>query len=124
MATDTQPRTFLHPTSGGLILALDWLLFSGSALSLGLGTPALASTGFVLGTVGVTLVQRHYAHETTGKSLLKGLLSGTVVGVPLPVAGTAVGGLVLALSGLKNWRKRLRSGSARSQHDEPPATSS
>lgn len=120
MPTERSVRTFLHPASGALILALDWLLFSGNTLSVGLGTPMLVSIGFILGTLGVTLVQRHYAHESMGKSVLKGLLGGLTVGVPLPVAGTAVGGLVLTLSGLNQWKKRLRAGSSTAEDHKPP----
>lgn len=107
MATDTRKPTFLHPASGALILALDWVLFSGNVLALGLGTPALAALGFGLGTLGVGFIQRRYGHESTGKSLGKGLLGGLTIGVPFPIAGTAVGGFVLALSGLNRWKDRL-----------------
>lgn len=120
MPTDAQQRTFFHPASGALILALDWLLFSGNVFSLGLGTPALASAGFALGLASVTVVQRRYGHDALGKSALKGLLAGVAVGVPLPIAGTAVGALILSLSGLNRWKRRLggREGAAPSRHDQ------
>ncbi len=118
MTTDVRHRTFLHPASGALILALDWLLFSGNVLALGLGTPVLATLGFGLGSLGVGFVQRRYGHESIGKSVAKGLLGGLAVGIPLPVAGTAVGGFVLALSGLNRWKDRLRPGRHRSRSDE------
>ncbi len=35
----------LHPATGGLVLALDWLLFSGEALSAGVATPLTATLG-------------------------------------------------------------------------------
>jgi hypothetical protein len=99
--------TLLHPASGLLILALDWLLFSGTVFSLGLSTPALAAIGFMLGGAGVAWIQSRYGDDGTTKSLLKGGASGLLVGVPFPIAGTAAGGLILGLSGLN----RLRSGS-------------
>lgn len=101
MQTDDRPATrFLHPASGALILGLDWLLFSGSVLSLGLSTPALAVLGFVLGAAGTGLLQTRYGRDSRTKVTMKGLLGGLAVGVPLPIAGTAVGGAILALSGL------------------------
>jgi len=104
MASDPSP-SFLHPASGGLILALDWLLFSGSVLSLGLSTSALALLGFVLGTVGTGVIQARYGQDGGLMSAFKGMLGGVAVGIPLPIAGTAAGGAVLALSGLDKLRR-------------------
>ena len=105
MSGSTPSNRWLHPASGLLILALDWLLFSGSALSLGLSTPMMALIGFALGGVGTGIIQARYGRNGTTKSVLKGLLSGLAVGIPLPIAGTAVGGAILTLSGLDRLRK-------------------
>lgn len=105
MTPDRSRRSFLQPASGALILALDWLLFSGNAVSLGVGTVALASIGFVLGLISVAFVQHRYGHDPMVTSGLKGLLAGIAVGIPLPIAGTAIGGLVLSLSGLDQWKR-------------------
>lgn len=105
---DEAPARFLHPAGGALILGLDWLLFSGSALTLGLSTPALAALGFAVGAVGTGLVQRRYGADSPLKSTLKGLLGGIAIGLPLPIAGTAVGGLILTLSGLDQLSGRER----------------
>jgi len=121
MPTDRPSYSFLHPASGAIILALDWILFSGNILSLGLGSMALSSIGFVLGLIGVALVQHRYGPDPMITSGLKGLLAGVVVGVPLPIAGTAVGGVVLSLSGLDRWKKRLLPG--RSDEAETHTTS-
>lgn len=96
--------SFLHPASGVLILALDWLLFSGSVLSLGFSAPALALLGFILGTAGTGLIQFRYGQDGRLMSTFKGVLGGVAVGIPLPIAGTAAGGAVLALSGLNRLR--------------------
>lgn len=94
---------FLHPASGALILGLDWLLFSGSVLSLGLSTLVLSVLGFALGAAGTGLLQGRYGGDGRTKVTLKGLLGGLAVGIPLPIAGTAVGGAILALSGLDRF---------------------
>lgn len=91
---------FLHPATGALILGLDWLLFSGNMATLGLSTVASVGAGFILGGIGTGWIQHRYGGDAPGTSIAKGILGGLTVGVPLPVAGTAVGGAVLALSGL------------------------
>jgi len=98
--------TFLHPASGGLILGLDWLLFSGTAASGGLAMPLSVTLGFLFGTMGTAACQRFIAKERWRKALGKGLLAGVVVGVPFPIGGTVLGGAVLASSGLHHYRER------------------
>lgn len=103
--SQTLMPTWFHPVSGLLILSLDWLLFSGGALTLGLSTPLLMVLAALLTAGGVSAVQRRFGNDGRGSSLLKGLAGGIAVGLPLPIAGTGVGGLVLALSGLDRLRK-------------------
>lgn len=111
--------TFLHPASGLLILGLDWLFFSGSVLTLGLSTPILGLLGFTLGALGTGFIQHRYGGDSTGTTIVKGLLAGVAVGIPLPIAGTAVGGGVLALSGLNRlWDRSDRKTDARSSENE------
>jgi hypothetical protein len=113
-------RRLLHPSSGLLILGLDWLLFSGSVLSLGLSTPALVLAGFVLGTVGTGVLQSRYGGDGTWMSVGKGLLGGIAVGIPLPIVGTAVGGAILALSGLN--RRSLLGTDDPDSNNTPPSS--
>jgi len=105
-STGSPSSRFLHPASGILILGADWLLFSGSVLSLGLSTPALSLLGFGLGAVGTGLLQARYGQDSGTTSSLKGLLGGIAVGLPLPVAGTALGGFILTLSGLDRLKRK------------------
>jgi len=102
MPQKSPSSTVLHPGSGALILGLDWLLFSGNAMTLGVSTLAAAAIGFGGAGLGTALFQHRYAQDSVGAALLKALLAGFAVGIPLPVAGTAVGGGVLALSGLNS----------------------
>lgn len=97
---------FLHPATGGLILGLDWLLFSGTAATGAMMLPLAMAIGFFGGTLGATLLQRRLGGDSWGRALLKGLLSGFVVGLPFPIGGTLVGGAVLASSGLDQLRDR------------------
>lgn len=106
MPQPEESTTVLHPASGVLILGLDWVLFSGNAITLGLSTAVGAAVGFVVGGLGIAVIQRIYGGDSVVKALLKALLAGITVGLPLPVAGTAVGGGVLALSGLNSLWSR------------------
>lgn len=98
--------SFLHPAAGGLILGLDWLLFSSEMATGGLALPLAAVLGFVVAGLGTSFIQRFWAKEGWGRALLKGILAGIVVGVPVPIGGTLVGGAVLASSGLDQLRHR------------------
>ncbi len=93
-------RRLFHAGSGAAILGIDWLLFSGNILSGGIGTLLAMALGFVLGGLSVGLIQRFVAGDSVLKSLGKGLVAGLVVGAPTPVAGTALGGVILTTSGL------------------------
>jgi hypothetical protein len=95
----------LHPATGALILAMDWVLFSGSAVSLGTASWLLSLVGFVGGSLGSFIIQRRIAGDSPRASLVKGLFSGVAVGLPFPIAGTAIGGWILAASGLDRLRK-------------------
>ena len=112
MATeDTRSfRRLYHAASGASILAMDWLLFSGNILSGGMATLPAMVLGFALGSVSTALIQRFVAGDPTFKSLAKALAAGLIVGVPTPVAGTALGGVILAVSGLSKSQLKSRIG--------------
>jgi hypothetical protein len=96
----------LHPATGGLVLALDWLLFSGEALSLGTATPLTATLGGLATALATYRIQSKMAGDLSRPARLKAILAGVVVALPFPVGGTILGTMILASSGLN----RLRSG--------------
>jgi hypothetical protein len=96
---------FFHPVTALLALGLDWLLFGGTAATGGLGLFFFSLLGFMGGFAAGTLSQRLMAGDSWSTSLLKGLMTGVVVGAPLPVAGTAAGGLILTFFGLDALRE-------------------
>ena len=105
MSDTDHSAPLLHPASGALILGFDWLLFSENVITLGLSTGLVAVVGFVVAGLATGVVQHRYGADGRGIAVLKGLLAGITVGIPLPVAGTALGGGILALSGLNTvWR--------------------
>jgi hypothetical protein len=105
--TSPMPQRFMLPATGLLIIALDWLLFSKEAATLGLAIPATSLFGFLAASIGTYRLQRGYARNAPSASLLKALLAGVLVGMPFPLAGTFVGGWILATSGLAEVKGRL-----------------
>jgi hypothetical protein len=105
--TDPLPKRFMLPATGLLIMGLDWLLFSEEAASLGLLIPLTSPVGFVAGAIGTYWLQTRHGQDSKLAAGLKGLLAGILVGIPLPLAGTLAGGLILASSGLAGLRWRL-----------------
>lgn len=98
---------FLHPAAGVAIFAFDWLLFGSDLVTEFLFVIIASFVGFWLGLIVTFLIQSRVAGDSVGKSLLKGFFAGVVVGVPLPIGGTLVGGFVLAASGI-DWLRRPR----------------
>jgi hypothetical protein len=105
--TDPLPKRFMLPATGLLIMGLDWLLFSEEAASFGLLIPFTSLVGFLAGTFGTYHLQTRHGLDSKPAALLKGLLAGFLVGIPFPLAGTMVGGAILASSGLAGLRWRL-----------------
>jgi hypothetical protein len=100
-----QPRRrLLHPFSGLTIFGLDWLLFGSNLLSGGALTILWSTLGFVIGAVAVAIIQKRLQQDVTSASVWKGVLAGIAVGIPFPIAGTALGALILTLSGLDRFR--------------------
>jgi hypothetical protein len=96
-----QKRTFFHPMSGAVLLGVDWLCF-GFEWELGPASMAVMCLAAFAGTyVAVERIQRERHGDAPGVARAKALAAALAAGVPFPVAGTVVGGLILALSGLK-----------------------
>ncbi len=89
-----------HPCSGALIIAMDWVFFGVEAVSLGLSIPVMSLLAFATTLLGVFTIQIKLANDNWAIALVKGVLGGVVAGIPTPIAGTFIGALILALSGL------------------------
>lgn len=106
--TAAEPKRFMLPLTGVWILGLDWVIFTKNVLlTAGFATPLAAATGFVLGGVGTYLIQRRIAKETAGVAGAKALLAGLAVGIPFPLAGSAIGSWILIASGLHSIKDRI-----------------
>jgi hypothetical protein len=94
-------RPLLHPATGIAVLALDWLLFSGTVISGGGLLPAMMAGGFVLGGASTWWIQSRLAGDSRRSALWKALAAGVAVGAPMPIGGTVVGATILSASGLR-----------------------
>ena len=103
----TQRRMF-HPLSGALIIGIDVLLWGGlEVLTLELAAPISASAAFLGVGLSVAWIQKFTGDDSIVKSLAKGFIGGVAAGVPTPIAGGILGGLILSSSGL-NFLSRKR----------------
>ena len=103
MQLPDRPAGGLDPRTGGVILGLDWLLFGTNALSGLALTPLLIIAGAVLAFGATYRIERKWSARGRFSAGLAGLFAAIVVGLPFPLAGTAVGTGILMLSG---WRAR------------------
>ncbi len=101
-------RGWMHPASGVLILVVDWLFFAEEALTLGVALPLACILAFTITTAGVFIIQKRKARDSARAALVKALFGGLLAGLPTSIGGTVLGGWVLAMSGLSNWRARRR----------------
>lgn len=108
----------IHALSALLVIGLDTMLFAGNAATFGLGTIFSVLGGFTMAGVGVTLIEKFFGNESLGKSVTKGFLLGILTGIPTPIAGTAVGALILALGGVKHFQKNSLLSSSENNQDK------
>ena len=98
--------SFLHPMSGGLLLLVDNIFFGANALTGGMATPVSSALAFLVTGCGVYSIQRNRSLDPVGTSLVKALGAGLVAGIPTSISGTALGALVLLLSGLDGSKRQ------------------
>lgn len=102
-------RYWLHPTSGLLILGVDWLFFAPEAATAELAAIITSPLAFLITSIGVFWIQRRKNGDGFASAAFKGFLSGVVAGIPTSIGGTILGTLVLVLSGLSKWNKKRES---------------
>jgi hypothetical protein len=98
-------KFWLHPTSGLLILAVDWFFFAPEAMTLEAAAILTSPLAFLITAAGVFWIQRKKNGDSFASAALKALLAGVVAGIPTSIGGTILGTLVLVLSGLSNWNQ-------------------
>ena len=67
---------------------------------MGLSIPVMSLLAFATTLLGVFTIQIKLSKDNWAIALAKGVLVGFVAGIPTPIAGTFIGALILALSGL------------------------
>jgi hypothetical protein len=98
-------RFWLHPASGLLILAIDWLFFAPEAMTLEAAAIITSPLAFLFTGLGVFWIQRRKNGDSLGAAALKAFVGGFVAGIPTSIGGTILGTLVLILSGLSKWNQ-------------------
>jgi len=93
-------RTFYHPASGVVILALDWLIFGTDLFTSFLAMPVMCVLGFLVSFVLVLAIQLKWSKDKLPSALGKSFLGAFLVGLPFPITGTILGAAILALAGL------------------------
>lgn len=89
---------FFEPASGAAILGVDWLCF-GLEWQLGpVSMAAMSVAAFLAAFVAVRHIQLK-AGDAPRLAMAKAVFGALAAGVPFPIAGTAAGALILALSG-------------------------
>ncbi|MBN8734108.1 MAG: hypothetical protein J0L64_26460 [Acidobacteria bacterium] len=109
-------QPFLRPLSALAILAIDWGLFGGTAITLGLGVLIELTLGAMLAACVVAILQTRAGDR---KWYWKSLLAAAVVGIPTPIAGTSYAFVVLSLAGVKEAIDLIR-GERNPQSQMPP----
>lgn len=102
-------RPFFHPLSGLTVLGLDWLIFGTDVLTGWALIIPISIAGGLAGGLATGYFQRALCGDTFIKAGLKALLGALAVGIPLPIGGTFMGGLILGASGLGYLTDRRRS---------------
>lgn len=100
-----EPRPLIHPLSAALLIAVDglWTLADWAVLAWGVTIPL----SFLAVCIPTYLIQKHVNGDQRGRSLAVGAFLGVLAAVPTPITGTVVGGIVLAMAGLRSLRKLL-----------------
>lgn len=94
-------KAFFQRASGAAILSVDWLCF-GLEWQLGpLSMAVMSVAAFAVTYAVVWKVQTRLGGDDARRAHGKAFLGALAAGVPFPVTGTVVGGLILALSGLR-----------------------
>ena len=93
-------RTFYHPASGVVILALDWLAFGTDFFTGFLALPVVCLLSFIVSFALLFVIQRKWTTDKPAAALGKAFLGAFMVGLPFPITGTILGAAILALSGL------------------------
>ena len=101
-----QDRMFL-PLAGLWILGLDWLLFPPEAATLDAGDAGHIAARIHPGHDGVFQMQRRFGQDDKPHATAQSARRGRHRGPAVPMAGTVIGGWILATSGLIHLRDRF-----------------
>jgi hypothetical protein len=104
-APDAAQKALIHPLSAVLLIAVDglWTIADWATLAWIVTIPLC----FLAVGLPTFLIQKFMKGDATGPSLAVGSLLGVLAAIPTPITGTLVGGVVLALAGLRSLKRLL-----------------
>lgn len=82
------------------MLLVDTICFGATSVTGGALLPLMVVVAFSVAACGTFLAQKFLDKDSFGESLAKSFFAGVLTGIPLPIAGTAVGAAILAISGI------------------------
>jgi hypothetical protein len=88
-----------------LLIAVDglWTLVDWAAIAWVVTIPL----SFLAVCLPVYLIQKHLRGTNRGKSMAIASFLGVLAAIPTPITGTLVGGIVLAMAGIRSLRRTL-----------------
>ncbi|HSI85300.1 MAG: hypothetical protein ACAI35_07665 [Candidatus Methylacidiphilales bacterium] len=97
----TGSKSFYHPYSGGAIMGVDLAAWGTVELPSGMMLAIVAIVGSFLLTFALVFnIQRNLNHDSVAAAAIKALIGAALAAVPFPIAGTAIGAMILLASGL------------------------
>jgi len=98
---EARAKPFFQRASGAAILIVDWFCF-GLEWQLGpVSLVIMSATAFAVTYAVVWRLQVRLGGDDARRAHGKAFLGALAAGLPFPVTGTVVGGLIMALSGLR-----------------------
>jgi VIT1/CCC1 family predicted Fe2+/Mn2+ transporter len=99
-------KNIIHPFSALLTLLFDLFFFGADAATLGLDLPVSVTSAFLLTFFSTFIIQKKISKDKISISFTKSIILAILAAIPTPIAGTAVGMVLLTSAGIKKIKTR------------------